>query len=129
MDSVRIDQLAARIVRAVQEYTEDVSEAISDAVDANATGCLLEIRANSKFQSGRYSKGWKVVRDNRRGMRGVNRKIIWNPTHYRLVHLLEKGHAKRGGGRVAGKPHVGPAEQEYVEKLQAQIYGIISRGG
>jgi len=126
MDNVRIEQLAERIVRAVREYTEEVTDAIDEAVDANATGCLLEIRANSKFKSGNYSKGWKIVRDKRRG---VNKNVIWNPKYYRLVHLLEKGHAKRGGGRVVGKPHVLPAEQKYVEKLQTQIYGIISRGG
>lgn len=126
MDSVRIDQLADRIARAVQEYTEEVGEAIDVAVDTTAKECTEEIKVNSEFRSGAYSKGWKIVRDKRRG---VNKNIIWNPAFYRLVHLLEKGHAKRGGGRVAGKPHVGPAEQKYVVLLQERITGIIRNGG
>jgi len=129
MNSVRIDQLANRIARAVQDYTEEVSEAVSEAVDTTAKECLAEIKANSRGFSPDYAKGWKIVKDKRRGMRGLNRNIIWNPARYRTVHLLEKGHAKRGGGRVQAYPHVGPAEQKYVDKLQEQIYGIISRGG
>lgn len=38
-----------------------------------------------------------------------------------ISRLLEKGHAKRGGGRVAARPHIAPAEQEGVELLQSLI--------
>jgi hypothetical protein len=34
---------------------------------------------------------------------------------------LEHGHAKRGGGRVAAKPHIASAEQRGNEKLVQTI--------
>ena len=125
-NSISIDQLANAVSRAVREYTEEVCEAIEVTTDNIAKECIKEIKANSKFKTGNYAKGWKIVKDKRAGS---NRNIIWNPKYYYLVHLLEKGHAKRGGGRVEGKPHVGPAEQRYVTLLQERITGIIRNGG
>lgn len=125
-NDIRIDQLANEITRAVREYTEEVSEAIAAATDQTAKECLVEVKANSPRKTGEYAKGWKIVRDDGRGY--VTR-TIWNPKFYSLVHLLEKGHAKRGGGRVAGRPHVGPAEQMYIRVLGERVERIIRDGG
>ena len=40
---------------------------------------------------------------------------------YQIAHLLEHVHAKRGGGRVAARPHIAPAEQAGNEKLVKTI--------
>ena len=44
-----------------------------------------------------------------------------------LPHLLENGHAKRGGGRVPGKTHIAPVEQELIKQFEEQIEKAVSK--
>jgi hypothetical protein len=48
--------------------------------------------------------------------------------HYRLAHLLEYGHAKVGGGRVEGRPHIRPAEEMVIREFMAEVEEAIKRG-
>ena len=72
-----------------------------------------------------YSKNWKYKQDKNR----ISSKVIiygGKPT-YRLAHLLENGHAKRGGGRVEGIEQIRPVEEwadaELVDRIIKRLGG------
>lgn len=129
--SVTISNLAAEIVQAVKEYTEDVAEAVAQEVDATSKAVLDDTKAASPVKSGEYKKGWRRT-ESETGSGGV-RYIIHQKKKPQLVHLLEFGHAKADGGRVEAKPtnggHIRPAYERHVPAMYERIKRIIKGGG
>lgn len=108
------DQLAARL----KLYGEQVNKKVHKAVKQVAEDTKKKVRELSPVRTGRYKAGWRIKETS---------KDINNPsytlynTKYRLTHLLEKGHAKRGGGFVAPRVHIRPAEQFAEEELTKKV--------
>jgi len=124
--NVSLDNLAGAIGQAVKEYTEDVSAAIDKEIDTTANKVLKDVRASAPG-TGNYAKGF--TKTNQSDFTG-KRYAIWNKKRYRIVHLLEFGHAKRGGvGRVDARPHLRPAYDSHVEQMENNIESIIKNGG
>lgn len=114
---VQIDDLADEISRLVSDYGKQCTETTKDCVNTVAKKTLQRIKQGSPEKTGKYKKGWKktVVEEN------ASRLVISiHDTKYSLVHLLEKGHQKRGGGRVAAIKHVEPAEQAAIAELEKE---------
>ena len=126
MANISIDELAGEITLAVQQYTEDVSAAIEREVDATAKEMVAELRITSPKDTGEYAKGWTSRKETKHG---EYRRIVHNKNKPSLVHLLEKGHAKKGGGRVDGRSHLRPAYDRHAGKLEKAIKDIIKNGG
>lgn len=114
-----IDDLADEIMAGLQEYAELADDAMKTAVKKTATSVKKEIAANAPKDSGAYGKSWtaKKIKENSHTLQ----MTVHSKSHYQLAHLLEKGHAKRNGGRVQGKPHIAPAEEHGAELLQSLI--------
>jgi hypothetical protein len=123
MAVIKVDELAGEIVLAIQAYTEDVSEAIDQAARDTAKAMAQDLRETSPKDTGEYAKGWTY----RKEAPGSYR--VYNKKKPQLTHLLEHGHAKAGGGRVEGIPHIKPAQDRYVPEFEKKVQQILERGG
>ena len=116
---ITVDQLSDEIMDALEEYREMTDEVVRTAVDTVSKETKKLVQAGSPVQTGGYQKGWAVKKTSAKA--GQVSITVYNRKKPGLTHLLEKGHAKRGGGRVAGQPHIAPAEQYAVSELENKI--------
>lgn len=106
--------LADQIARELQRYANLVTEEVEDAKVEVSKELVKEIKQRSPKLTGSYQKGWRVKKVG-------NKLVVHNKTDYHLTHLLEHGHAKRGGGRVPARVHIRPAEQRAVEDFLERV--------
>ena len=116
---MKIDDLASTITQELTNYSIEVAAGIKADVRQTAKECAAEIMAKSPRDTGDYAKGWKVQTAFESD--SDIRVTVFNKTDGPLTHLLEDGHAKATGGRVEGKPHIGPAERAAAEKLGKRV--------
>ena len=114
-----IDDMTDEIMKGLQEYADLADTAMKKAVRKTATSVKNEISANAPKRTGKYAKSWttKKVKENSHSLEIT----VHSKDRYQIAHLLEKGHAKRNGGRVAGKPHIAPAEENGADLLESLI--------
>lgn len=118
-DRVRIDGMAAAIMEGLTEYADLATNDLKAAVKKAGTTARKEIQANAPSDTGTYAKSWSVK--NTKETSNTLEVTVYSRNRYQLAHLLEFGHAKRGGGRVAGKSHIAPAEEKAVSELEREI--------
>ena len=110
-----IDNLASEVMNELSEYAELADTAMKKAVRKTATSVRKEISANAPKRTGRYRKSW-TTRKTKESSHSLE-MTVHSKDRYQIAHLLEHGHAKRGGGRVAAIPHIAPAEEHGEELL------------
>lgn len=114
---IQIDQFASAVRDILQEYTDEVTTVTKEVTRETGTMVRKQIKDTAPKKTGKYAKSWRV-----KTVMETSTKletVAYSPSRYMLTHLLEHGHAKRGGGRVAAVPHLAPAEEvgaEYMEK-------------
>jgi len=125
--AIDLDELAAEITGAVRTYTSDVTDAIEIEVKSTADKVLREVKALAPKRTGDYARTF--VKSDKSDGPGAKKYIVWNKKYPWLVHLLEFGHAKVGGGRVQAYPHMRPAHDRYINQMVENIKEIIRNGG
>lgn len=117
--SVSVDQLAAAIEKELSNYKELASDELKKAVKKAGRTTKNDINESAPVLTGRYAKSWKtkVTAEDYASIEVT----VHSPTRYMLAHLLEHGHAKRGGGRVRAIPHIAPAEEHATTQLLQDI--------
>ena len=111
-----IDQLSQAVTDALEEYNGYVEEQMLEDIKEAGKTARDEIRKTAPEKTGAYKKAW-AIKTTRMNSSEALVTVYAGGGQYRLTHLLENGHAKRGGGRVAARPHIAPAQ----EKAEAQL--------
>lgn len=121
MAKVTIDNLAEAIGDVLEKYGEEVGDLTADAVKEATKLGAKAVKSNSKVFGGtKYASGWtSQIESGRMSTQGT----IYNAKVPGLPHLLEHGHAKRGGGRVDGRVHIAPVVDEIEKALTKEIEG------
>lgn len=122
---VSVDQMADAIMDGLLEYAELATDTMKDCVKKAGNTVKKETQANAPVKSGRYKKSWAVKRQKETST--TLEMVVHSRNRYQLTHLLEKGHAKRGGGRVKAMPHIGPAEEKGIRMLEDSIRKGLSK--
>jgi hypothetical protein len=110
--------IAGDIARALQTYTTEVEEGLEQAKEDVAKQTVKQLKQTSPVLTGDYRKGWRTKKVG-------TAQVIHNATDYQLTHLLEHGHAKVNGGRVAARPHIEEAEAEAITEYADRVEKVI----
>ena len=113
--------LETEIAKILTKYGDEVAENIQKVTKEIARKGAKAVKQNAQSSfsvTGKYAAGWtSQAKEGRYSSQG----IIYNRAKPGLPHLLEHGHAKRGGGRTDGKEHIAPVEQEVIKSFEEAI--------
>ena len=116
---VSVDQLSDAIMEGLDEYAELAAEEVKTAVQKAGKTVREQISQTAPERTGAYAKSWSVKKTKESSQ--ALEVTVHSRNRYQIAHLLEHGHAKRGGGRVSANPHIAPAEQAGEEQLLTDI--------
>lgn len=118
---VPADRLTAQIDSILAKYGEDVQGNLNEIVKEISKKGAQAIRSKARGSfdgTGKYAKGWtSKVETGRLFTVGT----IYNKDLPGLPHLLEHGHANRGGGRTPGRVHISEDEQKLIKEFESKV--------
>lgn len=124
--AIDADQFALAIGEILSDVERGVDESVMPAVRKGLRVGVKVEKELAPVLSGRYKSG---ITSTTRKKGNETYGEIGNKKSPGLAHLLEKGHARTGGGRVAERRHIAPAAerafQAFEEELDKRIEGAL----
>lgn len=117
--NISIDRMAESIEKELLGFRRLATDGMKMAVKKAGKTARSDINKSAPVRTGRYAKSWKdkVTEEDSQRIHVT----VFSPSRYMIAHLLEYGHAMRGGGRVRAIPHIKPAEEHAEEVLLKEI--------
>lgn len=122
------DNLADLIHENLQFYSNEIRAGIEKEVNKSMTKLVKNTKRDAPERTGRYKNA--ISSRKTIGTSGEYAKHWYvKAPYYRLTHLLNNGHAKRGGGRVNGDNHISDNEKEIVREFEQAVKEVIRNSG
>lgn len=128
-NTIRTDSLEIVLSKTLSDYGDAVSAGLAVEVGNAGKIALKSVRNGSPKKTGAYRKGWTLKTERQLINDDVASVTVYNKDKGYLTHLLENGHQKAGGGRVAAIPHIKPAEEEARRYLEEHISQVVEEAG
>lgn len=126
MSNTDIDRLRDTMMSRLNTYSRTIIEGVEKAADDTVKEMVArtKTRPSGKFSTGKYAKAIA----SQVGENSVfARSRIWyvKKPRYRIAHLINNGHAVRGGGRYEGDKHVTRAAEQAMTDFDRRVREVI----
>lgn len=123
--TIKADDLAKTVQGLLDKFGATADSVMAEAVWKTAGEVVKELKKGGGFAgTGAYNKGWarKITKK-----RLYATAQVYNKDRGHLTHLLEFGHAKRGGGRTRAFPHIAPVNDRVPEIFVDQFTDLLAQ--
>ena len=109
------------------DFRDGVAEATFEAIEEVSKESVKRLKSQSPKKTGKYAKGWAVKVEKGRVSAGA---VVYGKKRetYAVAHLLEHGHANRGGGRTEPIPHIKEVEKWAITETEDRILRKLEKG-
>ena len=116
MKTVSVDEMGNAIAKEFEQYADLTADEVKKIVEEVADEVKEKIQKEAPVDTGAYRKSWTVTQTKKSALGAEY--TVHSKDRYRLTHLLEFGHAKRGGGRTKAMPHITKGESLAISEIK-----------
>lgn len=123
---VTSEEFASLLEESLIQYADETCKIVKMDINKVAEESLKVLKENAPEDKGKYKKAL-AKKKSYEGATDIRFTLYVKSPEYRKTHLLERGHAKRNGGRTKAIPHFEKAEEYADENLVNTIMSDLKK--